>query len=245
MQAPTAIEALAVWERGQARGPAQRGLDLLALAHPEMAVEALADLSIGARNGALLALYEAMFGSRIEGCADCPACAEPMETSFAVADLLSSSRGDGLPQLCIGDYRVFLRLLTSRDLIAAAEAKPEDRRGALFARCVVSANVGGEEVPATALPAEIVQAAARSLSGADPQADIQLSLSCAACGHRWAAPFDILRFLWTKLDAWAKRQLREIHVLACAYGWRESEILALSPLRRSHYLELIESWPTI
>jgi hypothetical protein len=245
MQAPTAIEALAVWERGQARGPAQRGLELLALAHPDATIDALADLSIGARNAVLLVLYDAMFGSHIEGCADCPACAEPMETSFAVADLVSSVRGDGVPQLSVGNYRVGLRLLTSRDLIAAAEAKPEDRRGALFARCVVSAHVKGEELAAAALPPDVVQAAARTLSDADPQADIQLSLSCAACGHRWAAPFDILHFLWTKLEAWAKRQLREIHVLASAYGWREAEILALSPLRRAHYLELVESWPTI
>jgi hypothetical protein len=35
--------------------------------------------------------------------------------------------------------------------------------------------------------------------------------------------------------------LRDVHELASAYGWRESEILALSPQRRQAYLELVRA----
>jgi hypothetical protein len=247
MHAPTAIQALGVWERGQGQGPARRGLELLSLARPETSIEELADLSVGARNANLLELYAAMFGGALEGCTDCPACGEAMETSLAPEDLLprSAARPDCRLDLTAGGYDVQLRLLTSRDLIAASQIDSAERRHELLTRCVVTAKVGDTQIPAGQLPAEIVDAAAQRLGAADPQADIRLSLACASCRHRWTVPFDILLFLWSKLDTWARRQLREIHVLASAYGWCEADILALSPVRRRHYLELVESWPTI
>jgi hypothetical protein len=53
--------------------------------------------------------------------------------------------------------------------------------------------------------------------------------------------FDAGSFFWSELGAWARRLLHEIHSLARAYGWSESEILTLSPARRQAYLELIGS----
>jgi len=78
------------------------------------------------------------------------------------------------------------------------------------------------------------------LSLADPHADIRLDLDCSACQARWQAPFDIVPFLWSAVDAWALRLLRDVHRLARAYGWREADILALSPPRRRCYLELLD-----
>jgi hypothetical protein len=51
--------------------------------------------------------------------------------------------------------------------------------------------------------------------------------------------FDIVPYLWTEINAWAMRLLREIHSLATAYGWREADILAMSAVRRHWYLEMI------
>jgi hypothetical protein len=51
--------------------------------------------------------------------------------------------------------------------------------------------------------------------------------------------FDIVSFLWTEIAAEAKRLLREVHILASAYGWREADIFSLSPLRRQFYLEAV------
>ena len=68
---------------------------------------------------------------------------------------------------------------------------------------------------------------------------MRFSLTCQGCGHEWAAVFDIVTFFWAELVAQAKRLLREVHQLARAYGWRESEILAMSSQRRHTYLELV------
>jgi hypothetical protein len=73
----------------------------------------------------------------------------------------------------------------------------------------------------------------------DPQAEILFALSCPACQHEWQILFDIVSFLWTELSAQAKRLLLEVHELARHYSWHETDILAMSPMRRNLYLELI------
>jgi hypothetical protein len=113
-------------------------------------------------------------------------------------------------------------------------------RRRLLDRCLLSAkNPEGEAVAVQDLPPAALQAVAERMAAADPQGDVQLALQCPACGHAWPAAFDIVSFFWTEVDAWARVLLREIHVLASAYGWREADILALSPWRRRSYLELI------
>jgi hypothetical protein len=73
------------------------------------------------------------------------------------------------------------------------------------------------------------------------QAEIRIALTCPDCGYRWNELFDIVSFFWTEIDAWARRLLREVHVLASAYGWNEHDILSLSPVRRQIYLALAEA----
>lgn len=74
---------------------------------------------------------------------------------------------------------------------------------------------------------------------ADPQANVQLNVSCPACSHQWQMTFDILSFFWTEISAWAQRILREVHVLASAYGWHEADVLAMSSMRRQCYLQMV------
>ena len=87
----------------------------------------------------------------------------------------------------------------------------------------------------------VVDHVSARLSDLDPQADVRIDAACPSCANRWQAPFDIVSYLWAEIDAWACRMLRDIVRSAAAYGWRESEILALSPIRRQVYLDLIQS----
>ena len=77
------------------------------------------------------------------------------------------------------------------------------------------------------------------MADADPQADVRLALDCPACGHKFLAAFDVVAYFWSEINAWAYRLLGEVHTLASAYGWREDDILALSPWRRHVYLEMV------
>ncbi len=64
-------------------------------------------------------------------------------------------------------------------------------------------------------------------------------VTCDGCGARSASPFDIATFFWRELSARAQQILLDVHELARAYGWRESDVLSLSPSRRRRYLELL------
>ena len=137
-------------------------------------------------------------------------------------------------------YEVRFRPPDSGDLTAAAgESDPVRLRAILLERCLLAAHHDGEPVPFDRLPQEVVDAVVNAIAKADPQADVELAVSCTACGHRWRVVFDIVSFFWSEIDAWAGRILREVHTLASAYRWGERDILALSPRRRQLYLEMV------
>jgi hypothetical protein len=91
------------------------------------------------------------------------------------------------------------------------------------------------------MPDDLVEQVVTQIAALDPQARIELDLTCAACGHAWPAVLDIASFLWAEINAWAHRTLRDVHAIARAYGWPEADILAMSPLRRQCYLEMVRS----
>ena len=138
---------------------------------------------------------------------------------------------------------------TSRAAVpAAGQQGPRRRRGLpdpaaarrlLVRRCVLHASRERVPVAGDDLPAEAVAGLAQRMVEHDPQAEVLLDLSCPACEHDWQALFDIVAFFWAELAARADRLLREVHALARAYGWREADILGMSPHRRRFYLEMV------
>jgi len=62
---------------------------------------------------------------------------------------------------------------------------------------------------------------------------------CPDCNDAFEARLDPPDFLWAEVDARARGLLDDVHTLANAYGWREVDILALSPPRRRAYLDLV------
>ena len=224
--APNARDLLDAWECGVSQPPTRRALLLLAAAHPDTPPEALADLSIGRRDARLLALRERIFGPRLDCLAACPGCGERLEMAFDVAEVLAPEpdppEPDGPLELEVEGHELTLRLPSSLDLEAAAGCRNvAEARAALIGRCVVRARSGGRDVPAAALPPAVIAALADRIALADPQADVRLALACPACGHRWDSALDIASYLWAEVDAWAQRVLREVHLLAWAYGWSE------------------------
>jgi hypothetical protein len=236
-------ELLEAWEHSLDRPAVQRALILLAAASPEASPESLAELTIGQRDGSLLTLHEWTFGSRLSAMAACPACQGWMELTFDSSQL-RQREGNTQEELSLeqGDYSLRFRLPDSRDLAALESASDADSaRRLLLERCISAASRDGAEISTADLPEELFVLIARRMAQADPQADIQLSLTCPACQHAWSAPFDILGYFWSELQHWARRILSEVHLLAGAYGWSEAEILALHPRRRQAYLELVSA----
>lgn len=80
-----------------------------------------------------------------------------------------------------------------------------------------------------------------ALEAFDPLLAFTLSLTCPACERSTDHPVDLEALTLARLQARQALLLREIHQLAGAYGWTESEILAVPAVRRARYLELVEA----
>lgn len=245
MRPPSPADLLDAWERGCHQPPSWQALVLLEAAAPGQAPGALAGMSIGQRDACLLRLRESRFGTRVTGIVTCQACQEQIEVDFDIRQVLTcppAGAETAMAALSVSEagYQVSFRLPGTGDIPSSVrDGDVESTRRALFERCVVTACHDGRAVPAAALPAHVVDAVEARMGEADPQADIRLALTCSECAFEWEATFDIASFLWAEVDAWARRTLYEVHLLASAYGWRESDILALSPPRRRFYLEAV------
>jgi hypothetical protein len=235
-------ELLTVWEQGQNEPPYGRALLLLSAACPEQSPDELARISIGGRDACLLTLREWTFGSRLTAVITCPACGERLEVTVPVGDVRTAAPDPAREEfnLEMDGYRVDFRLPSTIDLREADSSGGGERmRTALIRRCILKARRRDEEVDTDQLPIPVVEAVVARMAEQDPQADMHLALTCPGCSHRWHALFDITSFFWSEIQAWALCILREVHVLASAYGWREADILAMSPLRRQSYLSMV------
>jgi hypothetical protein len=236
-----ATAILELWELGEPLERAERALAVLAGAGGEERLEALAELTLGERDARLLELRERTFGRTLQAFAKCPGCGEGYEFSLDTRELLARRRPGtpGEAELATGEFSLRFRLPNAGDLVAVANAPDvATARVQLAERCVSAASRGALAVEVSELPEHALVRLAQEMSELDPAAEIPVALTCAGCGRGWQPLFDIAEFFWVELRALARRLLREVHALASAYGWAESEILAMSARRRRAYLEL-------
>jgi hypothetical protein len=98
---------------------------------------------------------------------------------------------------------------------------------------------GASEVAVRELPAPVLDALSQQLEKLDPGASVSFAVVCPQCASHWDAPLDVGEIVWQKVRAAAERLLLDIDMLARTYGWTESEVLRLNPLRRAAYLQMV------
>jgi hypothetical protein len=244
-------ELLTVWERGLTANPCERALALLAAASPGSSSATLARASIGRRDARLLTLREWAFGPALAVLAACPNCGQSLETVLRIDDLrmpgdAADDAADDVTEEAessfrSGSYELRSRPPNTEDLLSCMGPDVAASRQKLFARCVIEARHNAEPIPADRLPDEVVRQVVEQIAAGDPQADTRINLDCPECQYSWSEVFDIASFFWAEIDAWARRTLREVVLLARVYGWAERDILALSPTRRQIYLAMAEA----
>jgi hypothetical protein len=239
MRGLAAAAMLAAWERASAVPDALRPAALLDEVRAGENATA-ADLPLGARDAGLLEWYAVTFGDALDVFGTCPSCATAVELTLSCADLRDRASGVPVQPLKVDRYVVDWRLPTTADLAALDGCRTAGDAGtALLCRCVLLAELDGVPVDAGDMPAAVREAVGAAMAEADPLAEILLDLDCPECTSRWTSRLDVASFAWRRLDAGAQRLLGDVHLLAHAYGWSESEILALSPIRRATYLRLV------
>lgn len=222
----TELALLSAWESGYGRPAPDRAVTLAAAASG-LPLNDVADLPLGACDWLLLQLREQCFGARLDGLARCPRCGTELDVGLDV-DELRADGADGSRTVRAAGRTITLRALTSRDIGSCG-----GDRDRLLARCLV-------DEPTPPAP-DVLNAVEARLDALDPQAAWTIDLDCASCGATWAASVDVTEFVWSEVDRFARRLLYDIHTLAAAYGWREADVLAVSPARRRFYLQACTS----
>jgi hypothetical protein len=239
MGALSASEIVRVWEDGRDQRVAQRALAILEAAFPDTDRDTLAALSLGRRDERLLSVHRAMFGRDLEATVTCPRCADQLEFTFDTSRVAVTPMPP--PDALTLDWRgdvVRFRLPDTGDWIAAGECPDSMAAHRLLVdRCVTGESRGTTTV--TELSDAFLARVSARIEEFDPHAELRLELECPRCELQWTAALDVALFVWTELAADARRLLAEVHVLASAYGWRESDILAMSDTRRGCYLQMV------
>ncbi len=235
-----APDILKVWEQGQVQHHMDKALTLLLAVIPGMTRDKLAELSIGQRDSYLLALRELTFGPKLNCFAECPGCKERLEFTIKTTDIRLSPLPGNKQELELTNGNLVLRYRLPNSLDLAAVAGLRDTASDLLVqRCVLQVIRDGVPVGCCDISAHVKAELSAHMAEHDPQAEIMLDLHCPECGHQWQMVFDIVSYFWSELSAHARRLLYDVHALAQAYGWRESDILSMSDTRRQFYLGMV------
>jgi len=215
-------------------------------------------LTVGDREALLLHLRRLSLGESMDCVLRCPAvsCGESLECQLQVSDLLlplrvaaDSAADTGTVSVDADEarYRVSFRAPTAADVDHASALAPDHvERAALviFERCVIAADRDGLPVAPADLPVAVRTAVDAAMAAADPQAEVQLTMRCPACGAEFTSLFDAAAFFLRELDERMTRTLRDVHVLAQHYHWSEADILRMPARRRAQYIELVRDAKT-
>lgn len=212
-------------------------------------------LTTGDREALLLHLRRLTLGERIPGVLNCPYpdCGQPMDLTLRASDLLLPPYAQPQPEYQAtvqqdgSAWRVRFRLPTGGDQEDAARLagrQMEAGERLLASRClleITADQAGGAAIRiADEPPEEVTAALPLLLSERDPQAEVQLELTCPSCGRAFSAVFDAASYFFREIDSRSTRLYRQVHLLALYYHWSEAEIMSMTLVKRQRYLGLLE-----
>lgn len=229
-------ELLDLWQLGLGRTAVEQGLQLASRVCSTSERD-----SVGLRNDRILQWRKKVFGAQVSAVSTCPLCSTLVEVGFST-DSLPIAEGGGIHKFATAGLEFSFRLPNSLDLAYLLRfTDEEEAERALLGRCVLGVRRGKRTVAIGKVPTAAIDALCERMEELDPSAAQRVRLECPNCSHQWVSLFDVTSFVWRELSGLARRSLREIHDLACSYGWTEGEILALSPGRRHMYLEMVRA----
>lgn len=225
------LPLLAAWERGTREAPVERALTLLAAARGGTDEDSAA-VDVGSREVFLAELLESTTGGLVWGRMECESCGEQLDVPVDVAAIarLPVPEPGALLSTTVDGAEVEFRLPTTADLRTLRGLAPGAARDLLLVRCV------GEG--AGAVPEAVAEAIDAAMEHTSPAGAIEIVVGCPNCGTETATALDVSVLLWAEVEAQAVALIGDVHALATAYGWTETDVLALTPERRATYLNL-------
>jgi hypothetical protein len=235
MSGPDSAWTLTAWERGLQEGPLDRAVTLLAVVTGLPPGEAeVAD--VGSRDAVLTTVLGRITDGTLWGSLECAGCGERLDVPIDLSALPTTPwREPGeLLEVEVAGARVLFRLPNTADLRTLRGDDAAAGRRQLLSRCV---RAEGASTPED-IGEEVAAAVEAAMEAAAPGGAVTVEAACPACGTATVAALDVPVLLWAEVQSRAVALLRDVHVLATAYGWTEPDVLALSPARRAAYLEM-------
>jgi len=202
-------------------------------------VETVRRLTMGDREALLLHLRRVSYGDRMELVMTCPHCRQRLDISVRASDLLLPVYEKAAPQFerwfgAGPEARLIrFRLPCGADVELAVSAGAGPAASLLIETCVENRQQATREGLAEALDEAIAEL--------DPQAELRFNLVCPNCNVSVEGELDMASHLRRELTARATELLWDVHTLASTYHWSESEILAMSDVRRLRYLDMADT----
>ena len=196
--------------------------------------EEVGDLNVAEYDRLLARVFEALYGDQVEARTHCVACSEPLEISLSLAALAAAPPDVEIALAGPDEGGVFtlpdgrrIRPPTVADLERAAHGGDV---AALRRACVVAGDPDADP--------EMLDAA---LEAAAPALTRDVAAICPSCAAIQDVRFDLAAFLVASLARERPFLIREMHLLARAYGWSLTEILSLSRADRRALARLCEA----
>ncbi|MCL2626471.1 MAG: hypothetical protein FWD46_06625 [Cystobacterineae bacterium] len=169
----------------------------------------------------------------------CDGCEQSFDLYIDPRQLPVKVAGEGFPftELTLGKHRLLLRLPNGIDQECIAGLDTEEAVAHLLSACLLSVNDASvPEGYVDTLDSDAFKKIEEALDKVSPYVGTVLATSCPECKRPQQIEINPYLLSAAKQEA----LLQEVHMLASAYHWSESEILSLSRDRRRFYLKLIE-----
>lgn len=178
---------------------------------------------------------------------NCRQCGVAFDVPVTLSALPVKRPGPGFPFAVVRTSQGTLRMRAPDGDDQESIADFDDSEAAsryLVGRCVVQGLEDNEHqrstddpvVDADALSDEDVSAVEQALESICPELAISVRTVCPECRAAQDVPVDPYLCLWRSHS----EIYMDVHVLASAYHWSESQILALSRSRRKRYLTMVD-----
>jgi len=234
----SAHATLTLWEALASTVPAARGAVVLTVRGAAEDVAAACDAPLAASAAAALDELCERTGPTLATVLECPACGQVLDVPLDLEALASSAQtahdeGDPLERRVVWESgEVVVRAPTTSDVLDALTAPDPARH--LRERCETWP-------PGADTTADVRARVARAADDLTGLAGATVRSSCPGCGRDVSADVDVVDLLTERVTEQARALLIEIAELAAAYGWSQESVLAMSPVRRRAYLDLVRT----
>jgi hypothetical protein len=229
----TAADWLVIWDMAEQESALDRSHRIAAAAYPD---DDVAADTPGRRNKRLLSVLLQLGNRRIACVTTCSNCETLLDLDLDAVEISDLYR-DPPDTVCVehqgAQFR--FRLPSLRDFAAVVDNPTGEGPLVLLARrCLVNGDTAQVTDPL------LIEALSIEYDRADPLGHVSIELQCPQCAGRNTPAIDVGALLWNEIDVMATVLMRDVHMLASAYGWRENDILAMSTQRRRRYVAMVQ-----